>query len=131
MAKNGVNGIIVVAKGEERQQQLKRVLTHLNSPWLFSFDSFSDTKLVIEKQEPELVIIDMSGMSYGEFVRKVQPFILGLPGKIKTMLIEPEPTTENVLRASEIGVDGILKAPASHYTITTLLAQIESVRNNR
>lgn len=131
MAKNGVDGIIVVAKGDERAQQLKRVLTHLNSPWVFSFDSFTDTEMVIERQEPELVIIDMSEMSYGEFIRKVEPFILSLPGRIKTLLIDPEPTMDNVLRASGIGVDGILKAPVSHYMITTLLAQIESAKNGR
>ena len=128
MSKKGVNGILIIGRDPARVEQLKRVVMHLNSTWIVNVDSFADAEFVVEKQVPEVLILELSDFSYGEFVRKIEPFILKMPGSVKTLLVEPEPTVESVVRASEIGVDGIIKAPVSHYTISTLLAQIDSAK---
>ncbi len=123
-AENQIDGLLLIAKGPSQVQVMQRVLSKVGCSWIAQVDSIREADAMLSQACPEVLLIDTAGMSAVEYLARLEPFVLTLPRKIKIFLVSPEPTVENVLKASEIGVDGILKSISSHYSISTMMQKL-------
>lgn len=114
-------GILIIAKKISNGKLLKRVTSHVTGERAVDVNSFVEAEVEIMRREPSAVIIDVTDYPSAEFRRRVEPFVLGLPGWIKVFLVDGTPSLSRLRRARDIGVRGILKSPLSHHGISQLV----------
>ena len=119
-----IDGVLLISKGENQVPVLQRVLSHIGYTWVAQVDSIREADAFMSQARPELLFIDLTDMSPAEYLGKLEPFVLTLPRGVRIFLVSPEPTVENVVKASEIGVDGMLKSISSHYSIATVIQKL-------
>lgn len=121
-----IAGILIISPENTRTQEITRVTSHLNPTFVERVDSVREATHSIYPQTPELIIIDLSGVNEFEYLSKVEPFVLSLPGGIKTVLLEPEPTVSKVVKASEMGISVMLRSISSHYSVNALMNEFRN-----
>jgi hypothetical protein len=124
--KKPIEGLLIICASEARARTLTRIVGHLELTWLAVAESLKLADVVISRQAPEVLFVDLSDYTHNEYVGRVAPYVLGLPGHTKVFLIDPEPTIDKIIRASEMGATGILKSPMSHHAISTLMDQVRT-----
>ena len=120
-AKKLLSGIVLVARQPTQLSILKRITNHISSKRTVQVTSLDEADTEIARDQPDAIIIDVSDYNSGEFKARLEPFLLRLPGWIRTFFVDNTPTKSRVVRAANLGVDGVLKAPISHHGISTLL----------
>ncbi|MCO6429918.1 MAG: hypothetical protein J5J00_03580 [Deltaproteobacteria bacterium] len=119
-----LSGVLLVSREPTYTSILKRITSHIAKRMTRHVATITDAEIEIMRREPDAVIVDVSDFSSIELERKLSPFVLQLPGWVKTFFVDKKPTPSRVLKARNMGVHGVLKAPLSHFGITTLLASI-------
>lgn len=120
-----LSGLLIVAKKPAQLQILRRITGHIATKKAVQVTSIEEADVELMKKEPDAVIIDISDFKSGEFILRLSPFVLSLPGWVRTFFVDKQPTKSRIARAAGLGVRGVLKAPISHHGITTLLSELK------
>lgn len=123
-----ISGILIVARSPRQLRVLQRIISHLPSHRNACASTVKEAESEIMKHEPEAVIIDVSEYPSGAIRHKIEPFVLSLPGWVKTFFVDSRPTANRVSKARELGVLGVLTTPLSHHGISQLFCQIVGIK---
>ena len=121
--KQVLSGILLVARHPNQLGILRRITNHIPARRRIQASSIDEANVEIMKDEPDAVIIDVTDFRSSEIRTRLEPFLLALPGWIRTFFIDAAPTPSKVINAAKLGVDGVLKTPISHHGMTTLLSK--------
>ncbi len=122
--------VLVVTENGLTRRIMKRVTRHLPPLKLNFCKSLEEAEVSLLSTPPGMVVFDVSRLEEEEIRGKLEPFLLNLPGWIRTFFLDHNPTESRVKLASELGVKGILKAPASHYGINAIFKLLISPKSS-
>jgi len=120
--KKRLSGLLVVADKSLHLEILRKISRHVGISKPAIASTIRDANIEIMRHEPDAILIDISNLDSRQFQRNLEPFLLSLPGWIKTYLVDFKPTRSRVFKAKNLGVNGIIKPPFSHRA-TALLVQ--------
>ena len=117
--------ILLVARNSFQASILKRITSHLCFKQRRLATDIAEAETEIMRKKPNVIFMDVSDFKSGEFQTKLEPFLLSLPGWIRTFFVDANPTVKRIKKAADLGVNGILSSPLSHHGVTTLLKEVE------
>lgn len=115
-----LKNLLIIAKKSAQIALLKRITSHISADKVSGAQTIVEAEEEVMKSHPSAIIIDVSDFSSREFQQKLEPFLLSIPGWVKTFFVDSNPTKSRVFRASKLGVNGFLRAPLSHHGISQL-----------
>lgn len=107
------------------------MMSHISFRRKVQVSTIKDAEREIMKRQPKAVVIDVSDCSSAEYGRSVEPFVLSLPGWIRTLLIDTQATPPRVQKAAENGVHGVLTDISRRHLTAAFSAEPKEENKNK
>ena len=125
-----MKNLLIIAHSEAQIATLKRITSHFSPGKVTAVQTVVEAETELLRSRPNNIIIDISDLASSEIQRRLEEFLLGIPGWVRIFFVDSNPTRSRIFRASRLGVNGVLRAPLSHHGITQLLGDEESASND-
>lgn len=113
--------LLVLTTNVATKRSVRRVTKHIPFKQVTFAETVEAGELEMMRCRPTIVIIDITSIDDSEIRSRYASFLLARPGWVKTYFLDRHPTEARIMTASELGVDGILRFPTSHFGINLLL----------